>query len=292
MEFSDKLRHGGPGQPAPLALSPDGAIMASTQDLKVELREVDSLRVLQQYTSLDVVQHMEWSPDSKYLACGVYKRGLIQVRRRRPPGFSGALSATPLQWFLSAIVGGAALTRARRRRRQVWSAEENDWKCKIDAGAEGVMHMRWSPDSRHVVTIAEFNLRATVWSLLDKTSVAVPMPKHAKTGLDFSADGEYMAVAHRQDGKDVIRIYSTETWLPVSEFYSDTVDMIDLAWSPNGRMLAVWDCNLHYNVLVYSMDGRRLEHYSACAPNPPPLHILLTLIWPAGSRAGMTTRWV
>ena len=72
----------------------------------------------------------------------------------------------------------------------MWSAEENDWKCKIDAGAEGVMHMRWSPDSRHVVTIAEFNLRATVWSLLDKTSVAVPMPKHAKTGLDFSADGE------------------------------------------------------------------------------------------------------
>ena len=44
---------------------------------------------------------------------------------------------------------------------------------------------------------------------------------------------------------------------------------IDLAWSPNGRMLAVWDCNLHYNVLVYSMDGRRLEHYSACAPQPP-----------------------
>ena len=99
MEFSDKLRHGGPGQPAPLALSPDGAIMASTQDLKVELREVDSLRVLQQYTSLDVVQHMEWSPDSKYLACGVYKRGLIQVRRRRPPRFSGALSARPCNHF-------------------------------------------------------------------------------------------------------------------------------------------------------------------------------------------------
>ena len=99
MEFSDKLRHGGPGQPAPLALSPDGAIMASTQDLKVELREVDSLRVLQQYTSLDVVQHMEWSPDSKYLACGVYKRGLIQVRRRRRLDFPARSLQRPCNGF-------------------------------------------------------------------------------------------------------------------------------------------------------------------------------------------------
>ena len=81
MEFSDKLRHGGSGQPAPVAISPDGLVMATTQDLKIELREVDSLRVLQLYTSLDVVQHMVWSPDSKYLACGIYKRGLVQVRR-------------------------------------------------------------------------------------------------------------------------------------------------------------------------------------------------------------------
>jgi hypothetical protein len=72
-----------------------------------------------------------------------------------------------------------------------------------------------------------------------------------------------MALTHRQDGKDVIRIYSTETWQPLSEFFADTLDMADLKWSPNGRMLAVWDSNLHYNVLIYSMDGRRLEHYSA-----------------------------
>jgi WD40 repeat protein len=83
MEFSDKLRHGGSGQPAPVAISPDGLTMATTHDLKVELREVDSLKVLQLYTSLDVVQHMVWSPDSKYLACGIYKRGLVQVRRAR-----------------------------------------------------------------------------------------------------------------------------------------------------------------------------------------------------------------
>ena len=89
--------------------------------------------------------------------------------------------------------------------------------------------------------------------------------KHSKAGLDFSDDGAYMALAHRQDSKDVIRIYSTETWQPLSEFFADSVDMADLKWSPNGRMLAVWDSNLHYNVLIYSMDGRRLEHYSAYA---------------------------
>ena len=63
-----------------------------------------------------------------------------------------------------------------RPRPQVWSAEEQDWKCKIDAGVEGVTHMRWSPDSRHVLTHADFNTRVTAWSLVDKSSTPIPMP--------------------------------------------------------------------------------------------------------------------
>ncbi len=94
MEFSDKLRHGGSGQPAPVAISPDGLMMATTQDLKVELREVDSLKILQIYTSLDVVQQMIWSPDSKFLACGIYKRGLVQVSAANARA-SSAMRGTP-----------------------------------------------------------------------------------------------------------------------------------------------------------------------------------------------------
>ena len=94
MEFSDKLRHGGSGQPAPVAISPDGLMMATTQDLKVELREVESLKIMQIYTSLDVVQQMAWSPDSKFLACGIYKRGLVQVSAANARA-SSAMRATP-----------------------------------------------------------------------------------------------------------------------------------------------------------------------------------------------------
>lgn len=36
--------------------------------------------------------------------------------------------------------------------------------------------MRWSPDSRHVLTAADFNIRMTVWSLTDKSAVPIPMP--------------------------------------------------------------------------------------------------------------------
>ena len=54
--------------------------LTSRRVLVMRFCEGDSLKVLQLYTSLDVVQHMVWSPDSKYLACGIYKRGLVQVR--------------------------------------------------------------------------------------------------------------------------------------------------------------------------------------------------------------------
>lgn len=223
MEFSDKLRHGGPGQPAPLAVSPNGAVMASTQDLNVELRDVETLKVLQLYTALDIVDHIAWSPDSKYVACGMYKRGLVQV----------------------------------------FSLVDGDWKCKIDAGPEGVAHFYWSPDSCRILTCANFQIRVTVWSLVDKSSLEIPFPKWTKAGTEFSPDGQYLAMAHREDHKDLVRIYSTQSFALMSEFFVETVDLVNLKWDPRSRMLAVWDTSLKYNVYVYAMDGKQLHAYSA-----------------------------
>jgi hypothetical protein len=40
----------------------------------------------------------------------------------------------------------------------------------------------------------------------------IPFPKFAKAGLEFSPDGEYMALAHREKHKDIVRIYSAKTF--------------------------------------------------------------------------------
>ena len=43
----------------------------------------------------------------------------------------------------------------------------------------------------------------------------------------------------------------------------DTSDLADLAWSPDGGAIAVWDSPLEYKLLVYAADGRALAKHCA-----------------------------
>lgn len=52
---------------------------------------------------MDTVQKIEWSADSQFILCGMYKRGLVQV----------------------------------------WSLEQPEWKCKIDEGSAGLCGVRY-----------------------------------------------------------------------------------------------------------------------------------------------------
>ena len=56
------------------------------------------------FTCMDTIQHVEWSSDSQFILCGLYKRGLVQV----------------------------------------WSLEQPDWKCKIDEGSAGLCAVRYN----------------------------------------------------------------------------------------------------------------------------------------------------
>lgn len=60
------------------------------------------MQVVQLYSCLDKIQHIEWSFDSQYVLCGLFKRGIAQV----------------------------------------WSVQEPDWTCKIDEGPAGIAFVR------------------------------------------------------------------------------------------------------------------------------------------------------
>lgn len=203
--------------------SPNGKYLGSCVQYRLLVRDVKTLQILQLYTCLDVVQHVEWSSDSLYILCGMLKRGLVQV----------------------------------------WSLEKPDWTCKIDEGLAGLTAVRWSPDGRHILSTADFQLRISVWSLVNKSVSYIKYPKHTHAGLDFTKDGKYMALAERRNCKDCISIFACSSWQLVKHFEVETNDLADLAWSPDGRVLCVWDSLLRYELLVYSMDGRCLSRYSA-----------------------------
>lgn len=83
----------------------------------------------------------------------------------------------------------------------MWSVEDAEWTARISEGVAGLVHARWSPDGRHVLTTADFQLHMTIWSLVRKSMYYVKHPKLQAGGVAFSPDGKYMAVATRSDCK-------------------------------------------------------------------------------------------
>ncbi|NXV41620.1 WRP73 protein, partial [Uria aalge] len=98
--------------------SPDGKCLASCVQYRLVVRDANTLQILQLYTCLDQIQYIEWSSDSLFILCAMYKRGIVQV----------------------------------------WSLEQPDWHCKIDEGSAGLVASCWSPDGRHILNTTEFHV--------------------------------------------------------------------------------------------------------------------------------------
>uniref|UniRef100_A0A672LC84 WD repeat-containing protein WRAP73-like n=1 Tax=Sinocyclocheilus grahami TaxID=75366 RepID=A0A672LC84_SINGR len=180
-------------------VSPDGKYLATCVQYRLVVRDFNSLQIAHLYTCLDPVMHMEWSSDSLFILCAMYKRGLVQVRQAA--------------------------------------------HCVL-------------PRRTH-------DLRVTVWSLCTKSVSYIKYPKACQKGMDFTADGRYMALAERRECKDYISVFVCDNWHLLRHFESETQNLAGLEWSPNGCVLAVWDSCLEYKIILYSLDGRLLSSYSA-----------------------------
>jgi hypothetical protein len=100
----------------------------------------------------------------------------------------------------------------------VKSIDDSDWSCKIDEGIVGLGFSRWVPDSWQVITVSEFNLWLTIWSLTDKNVSYIKNPKFIDKGVSFTSNGKFMALAERENCKDSIGIYYCGDWKLMNHF--------------------------------------------------------------------------
>jgi len=75
MNFSDAFKQSG----QLCRFSPDGVWLANAVQHRLVVRDVETLVIGRLFTCLDAIQHIEWSPDSQLIVCGMYKRSLVQV---------------------------------------------------------------------------------------------------------------------------------------------------------------------------------------------------------------------
>jgi WD40 repeat protein len=114
------------------------------------------------------------------------------------------------------------------------------------------MYARWVPDSRQVITISDFQLRLTIWSLVDESVSYIKNPKHHDKGISFTSNGKFMALAERNNCKDFIGIYYCGDWKLMNHFEVDTADLADLMWAKDDTAIVVWDNPIECRLLIYS----------------------------------------
>lgn len=95
---------------------------------------------------------------------------------------------------------------------EVFSVRDPSWTCRINEGVAGLASACWSPDSRHVLTMADFQLHLTVWSLVDRSQMRITNPKLPASPSIFTSDGSFAAIVQRRECKDRVAIYHTAKW--------------------------------------------------------------------------------
>lgn len=90
-----------------------------------------------------------------------------------------------------------------------------EWHCKIDEGLSGLAFARFAPNSVNLITLSEFNVRLTIWSLTSQKQkpLYILNPKFSNKGFDFI--GSTMCLVQQEidqngSSKDLIALYDTK----------------------------------------------------------------------------------
>ena len=203
--------------------SPNNKYFAIIKGTEIHVYDSQSLSFTQKFTFNDVITNSEWSQDSNLLLISFNKQTFCEVK----------------------------------------SLDSQDWICRIDEGIAGLSSCRWSPDSRRILTVCDFNLRLTIWSLIDKSSNFINYPKYNDKGISYTSNNYFMAHLERKECKDYIGIYYISDWTLVSHFCVDTMDAQNLLWSKDDGAIIVWDNALECKFISYSPTGNIISVHQA-----------------------------
>ena len=197
------------------SFSPNSVYLAIAKGSSLIIYDNDELKVIQKFTFQSPISNFLWSPDSTLVLMAFYKTGICEVR----------------------------------------SISNPKWTCTINESQSGIINCKWTPDSRKIILFNDFNVRMSIWSLVDKSTIYINSPKFNEKGLVFSKNGNFMALAERNQGKDFIGIYFTGDFSLVSHFKVNTFDLNDLLWTEDSTSLIVVDTPLEVKFFVYSPTG-------------------------------------
>ncbi|XP_011142726.1 WD repeat-containing protein WRAP73 isoform X2 [Harpegnathos saltator] len=207
--------------------SNNGAYLAVAFHSNLLIKDAKTFDTCHSFVFADVIQCIEWSPNSEYILCANIKKAIVQV----------------------------------------YSVHHPKWKCKLTEGSVGLQSVTWSPDSKCILTIADFNIQISIWDLEDQTvSYIQNLKTSAFDKLHFSPSSRRLAVITTEKNKDTVEIYRTDNWKISRKLICDRLRNIDrIRWSPNDELLCIWCSSpAEPKLIVYSTVWEK--HVAAFSP--------------------------
>ena len=198
-----------------IAFSPDSKYFAISKGLELIIYDNKYLKPYQNFSFVDFIEDIQWSKNSKLILVGLYKRARCEIR----------------------------------------NIENPKWYCSIDEGVKGMKYSLFSPDSLHILSICDHNIKLSIRSLVDKSLLYINFPKYARKGLSFSSKGNFMALAERNEAKDYIGVYFVNKWTCIKKFLTQTEDLQDVKWSYDNSALLIPDTPTLCILYIYSPIG-------------------------------------
>lgn len=200
--------------------SSDGRFLAFAFQGNLVIKNTGTYDTFLSFPFVDIIEYIEWSPDSEYILCASFKKAIVQV----------------------------------------FAIYYADWKCKLTEGSAGLEQVTWSPDSRHIITTGDFNIQISIWSLENRSVTYIQSIKSsASRALHFSPDGKRLALVV-SNGESNVAIYKTNSWKISRKLICERLKSIDgISWSPNSELLCIWSSDVtESKLLVFSTSSESL----------------------------------
>ncbi|KDE03396.1 hypothetical protein MVLG_06113 [Microbotryum lychnidis-dioicae p1A1 Lamole] len=251
---------------------PASLLVVSTHQERVILRRSDTLEIQRTWT-LPVPAQRPTATATTTAAKPLRERNSSSVARPASPTTHKPAIEAPLLTHLSIspnephhiVVYAPKVSTA-----WVLSIESEEPIARLEIGAEGCAAIAWSSDGSRLLAWSGNHIRLTVYDLTEpRQSAHILSPKLVfPLGISHSpTQPSIFALVERHNSRDVIAIYhsrpQTTTLINSFQLPSHTSDVADVAFSPCGRYLAVWEHAVNDLIVhIYSKSGQLLKTFA------------------------------
>lgn len=224
--------------------SSDGALIASVQPGRLVIYSALSSKIITTYRlpqdAMIRCKHMRWS------------------RLKSIPESTPASGEE--DWLGTTTEPALRILLSDKHNIRVYDPSNPSWKATITSASANlgtIADVTFGFSYDEVLVFSQFGLKLTIWSLATSRGVEIRDPKYSVECYSFRPKTGHLALLTRGGAQDMMLILKPRTHELLRSVELSTVDAQEVAWSPDGRWIAVSDAaGVGYKVLIYTADGQ------------------------------------